>query len=338
MDEISQRAHCTASDGPVLAAKLRSFSGAKAAVAGHVRPDGDCIGSQVALTRVLIALGCDAVAVNEHSVPRTQRNFVGDTPFFLPGQVPDLRERRVLSVDCASFKRLGTGVLSRIGPVELNIDHHISNERFAAENYIYPSACATSEVLGCLFLDNALPVDAVTAQALYVGIATDTGQFKFASTTAHSFELCCELMARGANPAAAARDIYENESRAKIRLLTAFLQSLSFEFGGRVCIGILPESTFVLTGAEREDVEGLVDYARDIEGVEIGVCLEYRGGTVKGSFRAKDPSRRVDILASKFGGGGHAAAAGFNCDMAPETFYPAMIAAIAELLGAQEAN
>lgn len=338
MDEMRTRAHCTAADGPRLAALLRSFAGTKAAVVGHVRPDGDCIGSQVALTRALRALGCDAVAVNEHSVPRTQKNFVGDTPFFRPAELSDLSERRVVSVDCASFKRLGEGVRSRIGPVALNIDHHISNELFGAENFIYPSACATSEVLGCLFLDHGFRVDAVTAQALYVGIATDTGQFKFASTTAHSFELCCELMARGADPAAAARDLYENESRAKVRLLTAFLESLRFEFGGRVCVGVLPEATFAATGADREDVEGLVDYARDIEGVDIGVCLEFRGGTVKGSFRAKDASMRVDLLAAQFGGGGHAAAAGFNCEKSPEAFYPAMIAAIGDLFAARGAS
>ncbi len=326
--------HCTSSDGPRLAAKLRSYAGTRVVVVGHVRPDGDCIGAQVALTRVLRAIGADAVAVNEHTVPRTQKGFVGDTPFFQPKDVADLESRTVISVDCASFKRLGEAVRARIAPVSLNIDHHISNERFAAENFIYAKACATSEVLACLFLDHGFPVDAVTAQALYVGIATDTGQFKFASTTAHSFELCCDLMARGADPAAAARDLYENESVAKIRLLTAFLQSLRFEFGGAACIGILPEAAFDSTGASREDVEGLVDYARDIEGVRIGACLEFHPHSVKGSLRAKDAALRVDLLAAKFGGGGHAAAAGFNCEMTPETFYPALIEAIGETLAA----
>jgi bifunctional oligoribonuclease and PAP phosphatase NrnA len=336
-DSISKD-HCTAKDGTILAKRLKSLAGKKAVVLGHVRPDGDCIGAQVALARILRALGCDAVAVNEHSVPRNQKSFVGDTPFFLPADVNDLGERFAISVDCATKQRLGTEVLSRIGPIILNIDHHISNEKFGAENFIYPSACASCEVLSCLCLDHALPIDPVTAQALYVGIATDTGQFKFANTTRHSFEICCELMLLGADPATAARELYENEPYSKILLLRAFLESLRFEIEGRVCVGILPPDIWEKTGASKEDTEGLVDYARDIEGVEVGVILEYRKGSVKGSFRAMHEEMRVDKLAAKFGGGGHAAAAGFNIDMESEQFYPIMIAELKKLFDEQGNN
>lgn len=332
MDDATKRKHCTTGDGDSIAATLRALTGRKVAVIGHVRPDGDCIGSQVALTRVLIALGADAIAVNEHTVPRNQKAFVGDTPFLLPAQVEDWTERYVIAVDCASVKRLGLEVRSRIGEIALNIDHHISNEKFATQNHIYPTACATSEVLGCVFLDNQLPVDAVTAQALYVGIATDTGQFKFPNTTQRSFELCCRLMDCGANPGTAARELYENEPLSKMLILRAYLESFRFEFDGAVCIGILPPEIWEKTGATKEETEGLVDYARDIENVKIGVILEYREQSVKGSFRAKDDSMRVDLLAAKFGGGGHAAAAGFNAEMTPEAFYPAMIDALREHL------
>jgi len=334
MPEIPTREHCTASDGPIIAAQLRSLSGEKAAIVGHVRPDGDCVGSQVALTRCLRALGCDAVAVNEHPVPRNQRAFVGDTPFFNPSQVEDLEQRTILSVDCATDKRLGDGIQSRIQSVFVNIDHHISNDLFATHNYIYADACATAEILGCLFLDNALPLDAITAQALYVGIATDTGQFRFPSTTARSFELCCQLISLGANPADAARELYENEPFSKIELLRTFLDSLRFEFDGRFCVGILPSEVWERTQARHEETEGLVDYARDIDGVQIGAILEYRGNTVKGSFRAKDATMRVDKLAAQFGGGGHACAAGFNSEMPPELFYPAMLEALREVFAA----
>jgi bifunctional oligoribonuclease and PAP phosphatase NrnA len=325
MHEIIANDHCTAKNGLKLAERLKSLAGQKVVVLGHVRPDGDCIGAQVALTRILCACGCDAVAVNSHSVPRNQKAFVGDTFFFLPADVKDLGERIAISVDCATKKRLGDDVLARVGSIKLNIDHHISNENFAEENYIYPSACATSEVLSCIALDHNLPIDTITAQALYVGIATDTGQFKFANTTRHSFEICCELMRLGADPAAAARELYENEPYGKILLLRAFLESLKFELGGRVCVGILGPDVWQKTGASKEDTEGLVDYARDIEGVEIGVILEYRKGSVKGSIRAMHEYMRVDRLAAKFGGGGHAAAAGFNIEMDGGQFYPILI-------------
>ncbi len=325
-----ERAHCTSNDGPAIAAQLRALVGRKVAVLGHVRPDGDCIGSQLAMTRCLLALGADAVAVNEHPVPRNLKGFVADTPFLLPAEVADLEERVIISVDCAAEKRLGLGPRARISKVDMNIDHHISNERFALNNYIYADACATAEVLGCLFLDQKLPLDKTSAQALYVGISTDTGQFRFASTSARSFELCCQLMELGADPAVAARELYENEPFSKIALLRAFLDSLRFEFDGRFCVGILPEEIWESTGAEREQTEGMVDYARDIEGVQIGALLEYRKDSVKGSFRAKDAAMRVDLLAAKFNGGGHACAAGFNCEMPPEQFYPAMIVALRE--------
>jgi bifunctional oligoribonuclease and PAP phosphatase NrnA len=331
MLETNSNDHCTARDGRILAERLRALAGKPVVVLGHVRPDGDCIGAQVALTRVLRAIGCDAVAVNAHTVPRNQKAFVGDTPFFLPGQVKDLGQRYAISVDCATKKRLGDDVLSRVGPIRLNIDHHISNEKFADENFIYPAACATSEVLSCLFFDHGLPIDAVTSQALYVGIATDTGQFKFANTTRHSFEICCELMNLGADPASAARELYENEPYCKILLLRAFLESLKFELDGRVCVGILGPDIWQKTGASKEDTEGLVDYARDIEGVEIGVILEYRKGSVKGSIRAMHEEMRVDRLAAKFGGGGHAAAAGFNIDSEGEAFYPILIGELKQL-------
>ena len=336
MEGERTRQHCTAADGKLVAEKLRALVGKKVVVIGHVRPDGDCIGAQVALTRVLRAIGCDAVAVNEHAVPRNQKAFVGNTPFFRPAQIRDLEERTPIAVDCAAQKRLGLTVTQRTGKVAINIDHHISNERFGEDNYIYEAACATCEALGCIFLDNDLPIDAVTAQALYVGIATDTGQFKFASTTQNSFELSCMLMDLGANPANAARELYENEPYSKILLLRAYLDSFQFEFDKRVCIGIIREDAWQKTGASREDTEGLVDYARGIEGVEIGVILEYRKDSVKGSFRAKDNSLRVDLLAAKFGGGGHAAAAGFNSELTPDQFYPKMLEAMRELFDSRK--
>ena len=152
-----------------------------------------------------------------------------------------------------------------------------------------------------------------TAQALYAGILTDTGQFRFNSTSRRCFLLAGELVARGAAPAEAGYELYERESVGKLQLLQRFLSSLRIECGGRVCIGRLPEALFAATGTGGEDTEGLVDYARSIEGVEIGVLIEERpGGALKASLRAKDPACRVDLIAAQFHGGGHACAAGLN--------------------------
>lgn len=296
---------------PAFGQALRQLAGKAVAVYGHLRPDGDCIGSQVALARVLRTLGADAICVNHHEVPPACASFVGDTPFFQDS--PERLAGRILvSVDCADPKRLGPVFAESGQSVHLNVDHHISNTNYAAHNFIEPTSAATGEILAGYFLDNDFPIDAVTAQGLYVGIATDTGQFRFSSTTATTFDLACQLIARGADPAAAAHALYENESPEKLALLQRFLASFRYVCNGRVCIGTLTEKDWAETRARKEDTEGLVDYARSITGIDIGVLIEEREGQIKGSFRAKDPIMRVDQLAKSFNGGGHACAAGFN--------------------------
>jgi phosphoesterase RecJ-like protein len=306
---------------------IEGIRGRPVAILGHVRPDGDCIGSQVGLARCLRDLGFDVVCYNHHKVPSNCASFVGDTPFFMDEEGVDT-SRVAISVDCADRKRLGPVLQEAYPEVYLNIDHHISNANYATHNIIEGSASATGEILGGILLDNELPVDAVTAQALYVGIATDTGQFRFSSTTRDTFEICCHLMERGADPASAAMQLYERESPAKLALLQRFLASFRYLCGGRVCIGIIDKDAWKETGATKEDTEGLVDYARSIEGVEIGVLLEETDGMMKGSFRAKNPVHRVDQLAIQFNGGGHACAAGFNPDSTLEAFYPRLVAAL----------
>jgi len=307
---------------------LAAVAGRKVAVLGHMRPDGDCIGSQVALTRALRAIGVDAVAVNRHPSPRDIQPFVGDTPLLLA-------ERFVfdghlsINVDCADPIRVSQRLLDVFPETLGNIDHHISNPNYAKINIVEPGSAATAELLAGLFDDFALPVDPTTAQALYVGMATDTAQFRFPSTTQRVFQLCGALMDRGASPSEAAKHLFENERFNKLALLQRFLSSLRLELGGRVCIGRLPVTAYEDTGAWREEAEGFVDYARDIMDVEIGILLEeYDDGTLKGSLRAKDPRYRVDQVAQQFGGGGHACAAGFNVDSNIETFYLEIVEAL----------
>lgn len=306
---------------------VEALKGQRVAVLGHVRPDGDCIGSQVALCRVLRSQGIDAICVNQHPVPPFCEAFVQDTPFFLPAQA-DLAGRVAVTVDCADRRRLGEALQMAFVDVFLNVDHHISNTEYAEHNLIIGNSAATAEVLAGFFLDNGYPIDAVTAQALYVGIATDTGQFRFSSTTRQTFALTCALMDCGADPAAAAQELYEKESPAKLALLQRFLASFRYYCEGRVCLGLITDADWSATGARKEDTEGLVDYARSIDGVEIGVLIEEREGKVKGSFRAKHGYHRVDELAKQFNGGGHASAAGFNPDQPLEQLLPRLLAAL----------
>jgi bifunctional oligoribonuclease and PAP phosphatase NrnA len=315
-----------------FAAALENLVGQKVAVLGHQRPDGDCIGSTVALTRVLQTLGIEAIGLNNDATPANLAAFVGATPLARADDFT-LESHLAVSVDCADFKRVGDHLNGLFPEVALNVDHHISNKLYGQKNIVIGNASATAEMLAGFFFDNNYVIDSITAQALYVGIATDTGQFRFPSTTPATFEIVRRLCERGANPSAAAYQLYERESFAKIKLLQNFLDSLTMEFDQRVCVGLIRNGVYESTGASIDDSEGLVDYARAIDGVDIGVMIEDRDGALKCSLRAKDPKYRVDQVAKQFNGGGHACAAGLNVENSSiKAFYPQLMEAIGQHL------
>jgi phosphoesterase RecJ-like protein len=314
-----------------FAVLLHKLEDQRAVIIGHQRPDGDCIGSQVALCRVLRSQGIDAVCLNADPVPRRIKFLLGDTPFYQRDNLPP-GDRLAIFTDCADHGRAGEKVRLLYPAPLACFDHHVSNAGFARHNFVDPGSAATAEVLAGLFFDADLSIDAVTAQALYTGIMTDTGQFRFPSTSYRVFRLCAELVARGANPAQAGLELFERESSGKLKLLQHYISSLKLECNGRVCIGVLPQGIFEQVDATVEDTEGLVDYARSIEGVEIGVLIEERPGTIKASLRAKHTSYRMDTIASQFNGGGHASAAGLNCADTLANFYPKLVAALTRRL------
>jgi phosphoesterase RecJ-like protein len=313
-----------------FARTLITLKGRRLAVVGHARPDGDCIGSQVALARVLRALGHEVICVNTDPVPRRLQYLVGDVRFVRPHDVAAGEDWVSLWVDCADAGRAGDKARERFSKPFANIDHHLSNNGYAEHNFLDAQAAATAEILAGIFADNRLPVDAMAAKALFAGIMTDTGQFRFNSTTHRTFLLTAELVALGASPSEAGGEIYERESLGKLQLLQRFLASLQIDCGGLVCVGSLPDGIFQETGTNVEDTEGLVDYARAIDGVEIGVLIEERPGAIKASLRCKNPAYRVDQVAAQFGGGGHACAAGLNIKNTPVSeFRPKLLGALA---------
>tara|TARA_B100001123_G_scaffold333465_1_gene376389 strand:- start:5442 stop:6437 length:996 start_codon:yes stop_codon:yes gene_type:complete len=308
---------------------IDSLSGKKVAVVGHVRPDGDCIGSQVALCRVLRSQGIESVCVNNDSVPTYLQFLVENTPFYL-GADFDFEGWETVIVDCADAKRTGPDVGLRMPKPLGSIDHHISNTLYGEVNLIESSSSATGEILAGFFLDCGYEIDSDTATAAYVGMATDTGQFRFASTTRDTFELAGVLIDHGVDLSRVNIELYERESYAKFELLQRFLQSLKLHFDGRVCLGLLEDGVYEEVGATTDDSEGLVDYARSIDGVDIGVLVEDRAGKLKVSLRSKEAKYRMDLIAKQFNGGGHAAAAGLNIDPPLDEFVPKLLAAIEE--------
>ncbi len=317
---------------------LAACVGRRIVVIGHARPDGDCIGSQVALCRLLRARDVDAVCCNPDPVPRRLAFLVTGTPF-VPLETALAEGRAAIFVDCADRKRASARVADAFPAPLGNIDHHLSNPGYAELNIVDTVSAAAAEILAGLLQDAAIAPDAATAMALYTGIATDTGQFRFAATTERTFRLSAALVAAGADPARMGFELYEQETLGKLQLLQRFLASLETCAGGRVCIGLLPEGIYAETGTDTEDAEGLVDYARAIAGVEIGALVEMRGGAIKGSLRAKDATYRVDKIAGQFGGGGHACAAGLNVKgESLESFLPRLRAALIAQVEAVAAN
>ncbi|WP_438482542.1 DHH family phosphoesterase [Oleiharenicola lentus] len=319
-----------------FAVLMDELAGQSVVVIGHMRPDGDCIGSQVALCRVLRAQGIDAVCINPDPVPRRIKFLVGDTPFFRRDEISPESKTAVFT-DCADHGRAGDKMQAMYPHPAACFDHHVSNPGFAKRNFVDTSSAATAEVLAGLFIDADLPIDAITAQALYTGILTDTGQFRFPSTSERVFRICADLVERGANPAQAGMELYEREAPGKLKLLQHYLNSLKLECDGRVCIGVLPEGIFEKLGATVEDTEGLVDYARSVDGVEIGALIEERPGTIKASLRAKSSEYRIDQVAAEFNGGGHASAAGLNYPDTLSNFYPKLVAAFTRRLAEVDA-
>ena len=319
---------------------MTRLQGRKVAVVGHARPDGDCIGSQVALARVLAAAGHDVTCFNGDPVPR-RLEFLCPGMKFVSGAeaLADPRDYAVILVDCADHGRVGERLKGRFPQVLANIDHHLSNAGYAEINLVDSGSAATCEILAGVAFDAGQKVDAQAAQAIYTGILTDTGQFRYASTSERTFRIAAELMVCGARPPQVGLELYEKESLGKLELLQRYLASLRVECGGRVCIGVLPVGVFEATGTTAEDTEGLVDYARAVDDVDIGVLIEERpGGAVKASLRAKEADYRLDQIAAQFNGGGHAMAAGLNLKTGAENFRARLIAAIEKQFAAVDAQ
>lgn len=298
--------------GEALRDLVRGLKGRKIAVLGHMRPDGDCIGSQTALCRMLLAEGVDALCVNRDRVPPNLLPYTEGVTFVTgAAYVPD--DRAAITVDCADASRVGTELLSKFpGGVLANIDHHASNPEYAQINIVVREAAATCHILASGALAQGLAVDTATAQALHLGILTDTGRFCYASTTAEVFAIIAELVRRGANPAEANYRVFEQESRGKLALTQRFLSTIRFHEEGKICSGELTAADYAATGTTKEDKEGLVEFPRSIAGVAIAVLMEEGSDGIRGSLRGRDPRLRLDLLAGKLNGGGHVLAAGFN--------------------------
>jgi len=269
---------------------------------GHVQPDGDCLGSMLALYHYLLSMGKDVRMVLDDDVPVLYK--------FLPGHLAIekppaqlIRADLLIVLDASDLERIGK-VNTQVDAPILNIDHHISNTRFADYCYIDHTSAATGEILFQLFTMIKATVTADMATCLYTAIATDCGFFRYANTSVQTMRYAAALMEQGAIPHMIAEHM-ETKSLESVLTLGKVLESLELYHHGKIAsITILPNILGNL-----DTTEGFINYPRIIEGVAIAMMFKVMNdGTVRISFRSKNVD--VSKLALSFGGGGHARAAG----------------------------
>ena len=281
------------------------------AVLSHVRPDGDALGSQLALGVSLRQLGKNVRIWNEEGMVDKYSFLPCANLLTRPPAQPENVDVAV-ALDTAIQNRLGTTVAAiKSAKLWINIDHHPSNPGYGDIVYIDPKSPATGQILFELMTNQRLPIDSAIAENLYVAISTDTGSFQYPNTTARTFEIAAELVRAGVDVGRVSQLTYENYPRRRVELLRDLLGTMRFDAKDRVASFSLSMATAKKLGVLPEDNEGLIDHLRAIRGVIVAVFFEeLPDGKVRVSMRSKSEKVNVCAICEKFGGGGHVLAAG----------------------------
>lgn len=283
----------------------------------HVSPDGDCIGSTLGMMHALKQLGKRATAVKVDPIPRIYDFMPGLDSMLVPWDEVGGEWDLALVLDCGDQERVGAALpVVEKAKRTINVDHHITNTGFGDLHYLDFTAAATGELVYLILRELGVAVDFNIATCLYTAIAADTGGFKYDNSAPRTFRIAADLVEAGAQPYEVASSIWENETMARLALLSQALSTLQVDPGGQVAWISVTREMLNRTGANEDDVEGLVNYARKVTGVEVGLLFrEAPDGKIRVGLRSR---RMVDVgaIAKSFGGGGHARAAG--CGLATD--------------------
>ncbi len=278
-------------------------------VLSHVRPDGDAIGSQLALALALRAQGKVVFTWNEDGCPGNLRFLEGSEAVTPPPAEAEAFDA-VVCLDTASKERLGASLrVARSAGPWLNLDHHASNPAYGDLNWLDPKAAATGELVYDLLTRGSLPFPTGSAAALYVALSTDTGSFRYPNTTARTLAIAADLLRRGVDAATICLRLYESYPRRRAVLLGELLGAAVYRDGAAALL--LDMATKRRLGIQPEDVEGLIDAVRCLDEVTVaGFFEEMDEGRIRVSLRSKNPAVDVNAICREFGGGGHRLAAG----------------------------
>ena len=279
-------------------------------ITSHARPDGDSIGSQLAMAFALDALGKSVRIVNADPAPEHYQEFPGMDRIEIAPRVEHPDVDAVIVMECSDLSR--TGVAGLEGQFIINIDHHAGNRMYGAINWYDLSAAACGEMVFDVIAALGVPLTTEIATHIYLAILTDTGSFHHSNITPRTFEICRQCVDAGVNPAVMARRVFDSNSFGKLKLIGALLDGMELVDEGRLAVLHLDEEMLRATGSTHNDTEGLINLpltAREIQAViffKVGA-----DGVVRVSMRSKYD---VDVrqVAATYGGGGHKNAAGFT--------------------------
>jgi len=320
---------------PDLAAREvaeRIRAGRNFLITSHRNPDGDALGSGLALQGLIRKMGKGArVIVRDgfgkplYNIPGAHEVTISDE---LPSDYPSAYDA-IFTMECPEVERTGYPVLP--GPV-VNIDHHLGNTMYGEINYLDLEAPSVGEMVLQLNRHHlGLELDRDVATAMYVSLATDTGFFRYHNTTLRTFEAAEELVRHGVVPGDVSLWINESVTSGSIKLLGLALTTLELHAGGKIATTELPRRFFAEADATPEDTEGIVNYGRNIEGVLVSVLLKEAENGTRVSLRAK-PGVDVQQVAAMFGGGGHAAASGCTIPLALSEAKTKLLGILAEVV------
>ena len=307
-------------DAADLAAVAKAIRGHdRFIVTTHENPDGDALGSLVAMTLALRELGKDADMYLFGEVPIPKEYEFMQFAGLVRGPNPDSSEDVVVALDCANERRLGPeNTLLEKAQLVVDIDHHHDNTRFGRVNLIVGHASSTGEILADVFHELGVVLTPEIAEALYIAVVTDTGRFQYANTTAKALRLAADLVEAGADVHRVFQGVYENVAFAKLKLVARALENAEVFEGGRVVVSHLEREDFDAAGAEEPYSEGIIDYLRAVEGAELAALIREpptaNGPTHRISLRTTEADLDVSAIARKSGGGGHRQAAGFSSE------------------------
>lgn len=274
----------------------------------HMNPEGDAIGSTLAMALALSSIGKNVTINTADPVPKILK-FLPSSDSVHQVKTVDRRFDAVIVLDCGDLERVGFLNKDNIpSDILINIDHHKTNLGFGTVNHV-KEAVASADIVYTIIKKMGIPVTPEIATCIYTAIMTETGSFKYSNTTAHTLKIAGEMIGYGVNPWGIAEQVYNRNSINRINLLGQVLTTLKLSEDGRIAWITVLEEMFKETGTTKEDTEDYINYPRSIEGVEVAILFRQSNNDWKMSFRSNG---RIDVadVALEFGGGGHSMAAG----------------------------